>query len=97
MVAEPWTSVGLAVVVAVITILLQRCAAALAGLREGSEALRSRDSGAVLGSWTRIVRGARRLRRLRRIWHHLGEFLKDIKRSGQGLEDSVPPARWRQV
>ena len=63
-----------------------------------------RPADGALDAWAKLVRGALRLKRVRRLWHVLGVWLQEIKERGRlaYLPDepaAAPPARearWRR-
>ena len=57
--------------------------AAGTGARREAEARTREERPECIKRWGRLARGSRRLRHIRRVWHHLGEHLKEIKRRGR--------------
>ena len=47
------------------------------------------DGERTLAAWARVVRRARRLAFVRRLWGHLGQWLCAVKRAGEGFDSPL--------
>ena len=80
----------LALVLCLASWLWGRCASWRSAAIRKKAPLRAENPVLVQQRWARLVKGAQRLRQLRRLWHFLGEHLRQVKESGRC--GSRPPA-----